>query len=105
MAAIWRGVRGLTGVRHISSKCRMVSLSIAPASCRPSAVSCIAAKTGLRYRFFAGDFFERAVTECEVDGFVLIVQHPSGEIFQSSYFISFQIVLHILCKAENEKGH
>src|SRR5258708_3592171 len=62
------------------------------------------AKTRLRYVFFADDFFERAVFERESDCFFVIVQHPSREILQSRDFVPIEIVLLVLCKAEDKES-
>src|SRR5260370_29376201 len=64
----------------------------------------MAAKTRLRYVFFADDFFERGVFERESDCFFVIVQHPSSEILQSRDFVPLEIVLLIFCKAEDEES-
>jgi hypothetical protein len=53
MAAIWRGVSGFTGVKHISSNSLMVFLVIRPMEWKSSAVSCTAAAILLLYCLFA----------------------------------------------------
>ena len=64
----------------------------------------MAAKTRLRYVFFADDFFERAGFERESDCLFVIVQHPSSEILQSRDFVPLEIVLLVFCKAEDKES-
>jgi hypothetical protein len=64
----------------------------------------MAAKTGLRYVFLADDFFEGAVFERESNRFFVIVQHPSSKILQSRDFVPIEIVLSVLCEAEDKES-
>jgi len=64
----------------------------------------MAAKTRLRYVFFADDFFERAGFERDSDCFFVIVEHPSSEILQSRDFVPLEIVLLVFCKAEDKES-